>query len=86
MMDLEFSLGPLRISARYRPAVPGRRVGHLDRWTEYEPEEIEILSVEGEADVDVTERDLEDAVREEAERTSEGWRDAWIAREEISGW
>lgn len=76
-MYLEFDLGPLRVKARYSPAVPARRVGHPDRWTEGEGEEIEILSVDGETD-----DDLEAAVREEARRVADDRLDAWIARQE----
>lgn len=81
-MDLEFEIGPLHVKARYSPAVPGRRVGHPDRWTEHEPAEIEILSVEGEADCEVTDEDLEDAARVAASSKVADRMDAYIARQE----
>lgn len=85
-MDLEFDLGPLRISARYRPAIPGRCVGHPDNWTEGEPEEIDVLDVSGDLPDDdvVTAADIELAATLAAYEQFERWRDRWIAEREIA--
>lgn len=85
-MNIEFDLGPLRVSARYRPAVPGRRVGHPDNWTEGEPEEIDVLDVIGELPEDeiVTEADIELAATLAAYEQFEKWRDRYFAEREIA--
>lgn len=83
-MHLVFDLGPLRVTAEHRPAVAGRRSGHPDLWTEDEPEEIEVLSVEGEANGEHADRDIEDAVRDEARRFLDDQHDAWIERKELT--
>lgn len=85
-MDVHVTLGDLRIEARYRPAIPGSRRGHVDNWTEGEPEEIAIISIDGDRDPDdaLSDQDIEAAIRDEALRRREDAIDAWLSRQEAS--
>lgn len=83
-MVLTFVLGGLNVTARYTHPVRGRRSGHPDTWTEGEDEDIEILSVAGDTSGEFTERDLRDAVCDEARRVCDDAQDACFAMEEES--